>query len=809
LQLRASGLSDESYLSSEGAVLLLGEAGSGKSALAQMLVRRSAKAGLRGGSRTEGRLGFSVPLKDLPLERLGRMSRPDLWTYFVQYFEENYLLQLPLYDCRDLLDQAGRSGGWIIILDGLDEVRSESRTAVESVVSHLASLARSQPAPNLLVVTARQQALYRHQTDFIRQFDEVETLGAFSVSGIFSFLLRYEYRRGDAPGNARRLLGYLQLYPHLLEACRNPLTLNLLVGLDQRNGEAGDPEYNYYLPETRATFFQIVADELLIHRRRTQVGVGQAPNSLRRLREEFFERVAGTHLESRGQSFNRIPKEVLLLALADSGLIPNELSPEDALAELTELAEQTGLIARCGEEHWEFVHRAFLDYFAGRSYSRLRHRNRSDFVRRTARLPERLEEALFFACGLLANYDKPAATQLLEDVRQFNPGAYLRACLEAQIYSEDFVTSIREEISKIDIETEPARCALIDRILRDFARVNRELGRSAPISRATLIRRITAVSLTHQGAVDFLIRCDISMVGELHHEPQFQATSLGYEEIIRGCYEPNLLPFVTANAVAPEPGGFPWAAILAEASLRSSLVSDSLRSEVHTAASVRPVWSSAWPIKGSLYGFVLDSALRERPTAPASFPHLEMLRPVRRPSQTQFGDLSRSLLSSPYATFTLIYASLLSVASAILLLAYGRDHLTTSLVLGGLGLLYFVSFYRRRGRLLVKSLPRLLNLQPSLQRVSLAERIVFGSTPTPPPRFRIGSYTSVKRLESGPGEYRSVYDQIFPFFWITYTPSTGRGWLRQVAAARIQQWDMEQLRELCTVRIRPSDSELK
>jgi NACHT domain len=673
LELRAGATTDASQLVvKSGTVLILGDPGTGKTALMSWLVRDLCRGCFE--DRDTAQLPVYASLQQLvsylPSDENVTM-RPDMaFATLERWFQDFQLNALDLFDSSKMLLALAQSprNGVAILLDGLDEVSADDITAVESFIVALSQFVSAAAGKNVVIVATRRQALDftpRLIDGTIGNVVDVE-LQPFSPAAIYSFLLRWPYRVNyHAATEARRIFTQLQRNPTLLDTCSNPLALALYVNhylrlreLGQTNGaQRFDANFVTDVPDTRAAFFTDIVDYLMILRRAERVGGSTLTRPVRKARTNFFVAVVDEHIKS-AEPFNQISHDVMLRHIG--GLARENQPYEQALSEL---AKDTGIIARDGDGAWHFIQRSFLDYFLANSIAAIsKGHDLLQLLRLLRVAPLRYLEGFYLACGLMSSRNAPYLETVLSQLgsNTFVGRYYARAMLEAQAYF--FVPDFIERISfYCDLWRKRRRNDVslfrdLVSVIIDYEHSCEALGKPAEISAVEQFQD----ELRSEGtSVLQAARLDIELAMRIARDDTLAEILLSTptEEAIVALYDPRLSDKLEQSEIEAEPR---LAAIVAETALRSPLFASNLVMSSERIAVSRfgwmtkgkERWSEAWPIRGTRLAGTLQVALPFIRTLPADlrseFPHLTILsatRPIRRlRNEILFGDWRMTLL---------------------------------------------------------------------------------------------------------------------------------------------------------------------
>lgn len=788
-------------LERRGTVLLLGDPGSGKSALLSQYLRSVSRSCME--NRSRSRVPVYVQLESIATDIPRGILKPGAaFDLLESWFDEHELQALGLFDARGMLASmsSSPSNGVVVLLDGLDELGAERIARVEGFIVALSQYLAAAPGRNLLVVASRRQALdfTSHLTEgHIRDLTSYE-LKPFSPSGVYAFLLRWPYAPGlDPPTEAARLFTQLRVNRTLLDTCSNPLALALYVVRDLRLREGGSVG-GLAFTDTRGGFLADLVDYLLTRRRTDRLKV-QGPNlPFRQSRRDYLVAAVKAHVDE-GQPFNRINEETLV-ELAPR-LTREDQTPDQALREL---AKDSGILEQNDDGTWSFIHRTFLDYFLACDLATISNsRKLESLFKRMARDGNRYTEGFYISCGLMADRSHPYLTTVLERLgrNKFVGTNFPRACLESQAYFFDgFVEGIRSWCHvwrKTNAETLLGDSALLHdlvAVLVDYESACVQLGRPPKLTlKGQLWSQLQDAGIpvleAAQLDVDLALRiADLEDVHQLFSESRV-------EDAVVALYEPSVAEQLARRDADSDPR---MSALLVEAALRSSLIAQRLapRRTAVFKGSRRlsrhvPRWAEVWPVRGANYGQVLAAALPYVDSLDlhekADFPHLAVLSrctPVRRLRYELIIGTSR--LRTLWSLGVLAFVALAYLAGAGALGAIGVAVLGVGLTSS------LLAIPAARGRFQLPSRSA-LNLQLSGGR--------FSSAPRRRTKLVAGTSHSLHRWSVGTprsadGSVLALYDHLLPLIWRRFSPALGDRRLSRDACSEVHHYWTEDIRPL-------------
>lgn len=798
LELRAGQMTDAVQIPyRSGAVLILGDPGTGKSAMLSQIIRSLCHECME--NREAARLPVYIPLRQivsyLPTG-INRDLRPDeAMAVLESWFKDYQVAPLNLYESAAMLSTLAQATqhGVVLLFDGLDEIGTNEFAEVESFLLAIMNFMATAPANNLIIITSRRQALDftpRLLNEAVPNLVPVE-LSPFSPAAIYAFLLRWPYYRSPQhpAREASRIFSQLRLNPTLLDTCSNPLALALYVDHDYRIRQLGYEE-GVLQPDTRAAFFNDIVDYLMIRRRYQQSQRALPTRPFRQARIDFFVAVVDEHIRSQDQ-FGVISDETALKFAA--GLARQGQTAEEALAEL---ARDTGIISRDHDGSWRFIHESFLNYFLACSIASVsRNRDLAQLLRRLQTAPLRYLEGFYLACGLMASRSSPYLATVLHDLgyNAFVGRYYPRAVLEAQAYfGPGFVDRIRFFCSFWKRNTHDLVLFRdLVAVLADYERSCDALGRPPEVTaRVELGQQLGQIPVLHLPLLDI----DLSLRRQDETMGSFLSRS-ATEDAIVTLYDPSVAEKLDDAEIESDPR---LAAIVAEAALRSSLFLASLAPPPKKARRERaPIiypdepWADSWPIRGSRFARILSIALPYLRgldvSSRSNFPHLHLLafaRPIRRlRNELFFGDWRMSIL----------LLSLLVVAvGPFWLVGFDFELIGVGAVAVLVALTMLFRQAMLRGIISANSL-RILNMQPlDTGQVTYSGRSV---------RIVSGDQKSLKRWRfrtphRSEGAITAAYIHDLPLAWRRFCPALGDENLSRIGCASLQQFWTEDVRRI-------------
>jgi hypothetical protein len=800
LELRAGQtLEPSQILSKSGAVLVLGDPGTGKSALMSNLTRTLAYNCVE--QRDTAKLPVYVKLQQLtsylPAKEKREIRPDEALEYLNSWFADYELKPIGLYDSSKMLLSLAQSpkNGVTLFLDGLDEVSAEHIERVENFIIAITEFMSVAPGGNVVVIASRRQALAftpRIVDGTITNLTTVE-LQPFSPAAMYSFLLYWPYPLGyRGTTEAPRIFAALRRNPTLFETCSNPLALALYVDHYLRLRAIGQ-DYGGPEPDTRASFFSDVVDYLLI-RRSEQLGLATPTRPVRQYRNSVFVAIAEEHVRS-DQDFNHISHDLMLKHVT---LLVRE--GQTAESALVEMAKDTGIIVRERDGSWQFIHRSFLDYFLANSIAIIsRNQDLQNLFRQLKDHPQRYLDGFYFACGLMATRNIRFLETLLYKLghNTFVGMYYPRAVLEAQAYfSVEFVERIRfycdlwkRDRNDVDLFRDLAA------VLIDYEESCDALGKVPEITalkefEADFATQGTSVLQAARLSVDLAMRIakSTSMAQILLDSPA--------EDAIVALYDPAVSDRLLESEIYRNGQ---LAALVAETALRSPLAAAALaqvkeeqRPDEHSYASREPFWGDTWPVRGTRYGHVLACAISYLQSLPRDrrrrdFPHLTLLsytRPIKRLRyEVVVGDWRMTLLLASVFVLAMFPLWLVGWSPSALAIVSLPIAIVISLAFR-FALLHGVVTPRSQ---------RILNLRP-LERESATlsdshVKLINGDSNSLP------SWVW-RRPSAAEGDFVAVYVRAAPMLWHRFCPALGDARMPRAACAAVEHFYTLDVRRL-------------
>jgi hypothetical protein len=580
-----STFSHTDILSAGRRVRIVGDPGSGKSSMVKRIYRDACARALWA---SEPMLPVRVELKHFtPPEDLA--PHVDLADWAIEHLR-HMICEVKGFEMGQLFDSYIDTAGLLVLLDGLDEVPTDSLARTLDTIRALSRRLANASTSTAIILTMRTQFHKEVRGELETDFPNATYVQPFTPADIYTFLQLWPFEE-NAASTASRIYGELTDRPTVREMCSNPLVLAMYVAHDQSE------RVTTSAADTRTEFYSQVVEELLVARRSRQMAA-PARKSLREAREHILGTLALENLTDGAQPANSLSWRRARELVSETYDVN---SVDEADRRFRELAKETGILSEEREgETFRFIHLTFCEFLAAAEAVHGRTRGWATIVsahhafRQNGRsgAAARLSEVLPFTCALLPRVDRPEA---IAEVAKLGDSAVLARCfLETQAYDhEEWPTFIETEAASIT-DTPPdewdelwlRRLHLLNVLLRDSATWARNLGTRAPVlfldavftrlvgsSRDRLIRVFS--SYANQDAAAAFRLADAVGVNLVVDEPNLVVANLG---------QPPFLGIALETA-GRQPGSVDeWALVLAEGAAQQSLVAGELNARRSPAA---------------------------------------------------------------------------------------------------------------------------------------------------------------------------------------------------------------------------------
>jgi hypothetical protein len=615
-------------------VAIVGEPGSGKSSLMKRLFRDACRKANHNPRQSPLPILFELrELGRLPADELQALTHERLLELCTRAFSN-----AAVYRADAALEHLAHGAGYLLLLDGLDEVPSDAAASVVRTICDLsAALDQTSLESSIIVSTRTQHYLALHQRTFKEIFRPF-TIQSFSPADVYRFLLKWPFRT-DRKLQVTRLFSRIRSLPSLAEMCTNPLALSMFVARDQQTGGAA-------APETRSAFYAALVEELLVNRRARSHETEAGHQRLLRQREAILGEACLEHLLDPDDSPNSLTAGRLIAAVERGGA-PSDRSP----SVLAELAIDTGLFSEEREgETFRFLHLTLCEFLAAREVvnrgpegwraiqSRLASQE-SGAEAAGVDWSSRLAEVTAFACGLAPRATCEAILQDLADNDE--PVVLLKAAIEAQSYDHRASLDAITKVSSTLAAQSPS-----DWDLAWFAELRWLIAVLRDIAASTSGRLDIHADTAMPKPADYLI----ALIDRHGAEDLLLATLARQDAdaaiaIAEGSDRPSLMDIV-AGAIDDysvfvgimarcEARQWSWAHVLVHVALRQHAIAELLLASTDQLGGAAPSqrrWAAAPPLRGSTYGRLIDEVLQ----APAAGrdddrEHMEALSRVTPP----------------------------------------------------------------------------------------------------------------------------------------------------------------------------------
>jgi hypothetical protein len=683
-------------------VILVGDPGSGKSTVVRKIYRDICRTAIAFPSM--GMLPVLIELKNL--EQFPRPLDSEAQASYLFDIVRKEVESVRTYSSDDLFSSFAGSGHLVVMLDGLDEVRTQDLDRTwQDIVALGDQLARLNSG-NMLIVTTRRQLYVNLPDYFLSAFKTHLTLEPFTPDEIYQFLVKWPYI-SNPNENIARLFRNLATQPNIQSMCATPLILAMYVALDQLTGGEN-------LPETRPDFYRAVTDELLVRRRSRQFGLTTGLNMLRRNRQQILGTIALEHLLDSSQSRNNLRWDSVV------GIIQRleGSSWSEAEVQLRELSRDTGLFTEeRREESIRFIHLTFCEFLAGQMIANGETDAWQEITARIAggkgtaaanRPIERFSEVIVFAAALEAN-QRLRQQRIRWAVESSSFGIALRTIVDCQAYDDTVVLWELDRIASRIAQTSDSQrdeawlysFRQVAITLRDKELVLRYQGSHNETALATFFRNAVADSIANFELL-FLSYVRLDTAGALEMGRTLGPEFENYlpQLLVRALDQPDVLTYVLSEFRRGGASTRDWAPVLAIGALThpslprrlsNEIVGERLKSEIISQHRRKDGWNDCWSMRDGLLGYIYEAGC----CWPGKSTVLRMMAqlPVRRTRRAErFLQINTAmwvtLLICLFAPFVIVSVSITSQYTPGIVLVAPTEALFTI----GLGIFFYVVF---------------------------------------------------------------------------------------------------------------------
>lgn len=354
LQLEHHGGTRETYthqdlLALSSRLRVMGDPGSGKTSLAKRIFRDECRAAIS--HPTKSRLPIYIELKTVNIPPSIREKALGRW--LLEHLR-SLVAAVSVYKMKECFEACLKTGGLLILLDGLDEVSKGQYPRVCRAVEQLSELLQGESEKAIVLLTMRTQFYQQIKDDFRESGGQALFIRPFKPTDIFEFLTRWPSANAATHDWLTQIYKDLTDRPTLREMCSNPLVLAMYVAEYESSNSP-------LAPESRTEFYKRVTEELLIKRRLKQIGKTPAASKLREQRERILGRIAYEHLLDLRQPSNSLRWGDAIRTV--KGIM--RCSSDCAETLFREIAKETGLVSEeRPRETLRFIHLTFCEFLA-------------------------------------------------------------------------------------------------------------------------------------------------------------------------------------------------------------------------------------------------------------------------------------------------------------------------------------------------------------------------------------------------------------------------------------------------------------
>lgn len=319
-----------------------------------------------------------------------------------------------------------KQGRLMLLLDGLDEINSSSRTQVVYQIRELLDIYRQCRA----IITCRV-AVYNGE--FSELADQTLSVVEFSDHQIHRFLDAWKEQM-PSDKSVAHLMQTLQDRPRIIALARNPLLLTIIAYLYT--------DTVFILPHSRAEFYQ-TSTNILLEQWRREFNQYSAISKRRVLQHlALFSQERSIFYKQDRRSLNYLDVHSRVQQTLSS---LNLDQTEDAAVSLilTEIVERSGLLLKIdGGENYQFAHLTLQEYFAAAALVD----DSSGLIERWQKDPYVWRETAKLWCGLASN-----STQLIQAIANKDKLAAFECLADAQqvdrIFSEQLIADFQADFN--------------------------------------------------------------------------------------------------------------------------------------------------------------------------------------------------------------------------------------------------------------------------------------------------------------------------------------------------------------------------
>jgi len=624
-------------------VLLIGDPGSGKSTLVKRIYRDTCRRAII--SASSGQVPVLIELKNLNQPS----SSSDEENRRLFDIVKRQVASVRTYSGDNLFESFLEDGRVVVLLDGLDEVRTDDFESVSKDILDLSDQLARANSGNRLVVTTRRQLYVNLRYEFSSAFESHLTLEPFTVDDMYEFLQKWPFkprpgiRTSRASEEVARIFRNLASQPNIRSMCETPLILAMYVATDQLTGGES-------LPETRPDFYKAVTDELLVRRSGRQMGLTTGLDMLRRNRQRILGHLALAHILDRNQSLNTLDWDKAVKIVQGE----EHLSSNEAGIRLRELSRDTGLFTEeRREESLRFIHLTFCEFLAAQTIVNGAIKAWDEITRDIAgtaeRAPamgsvERFAEVVVFAAALETN-EQVRHQRIRWVIQSGQVEIAMKTILDSQPYDDEVVNLEIERVAEVVAETPEYErddkwlhiFRQVAMTLRDRELVVGEITGHKSDSLASFFKRVVGdKSAGFQELFLSYIRLDAAGALEMARSMGIETAAEYPHILIKTLDEPAVLAHALAEFGRGGSSTREWASILGVGALYQRSVAtrlaatsaeESVSTELIQQSTRRRGWHKCWTTRGTLLGVVFEAGCRW----PASSRLLKMMSqlPIR------------------------------------------------------------------------------------------------------------------------------------------------------------------------------------